>query len=196
MAAGSGMVSRGHQPVKASAERQNASQSQAQTPTVQRNRLCVLNRQRTRAVDVSALRRLLRSLLSDLLDIEEANVGLYLVGAPEISRLNETFLRHAGATDVITFDYLNNAAVAGASARKLHGEIFVCVSEAVAQARRFRATWQSEVLRYIVHGVLHLQGHTDTRPAARRRMKAVENRLMRRLAVEFTPGPSQRGTGA
>ena len=49
--------------------------------------------------------------------------------------------------------------------RPLHGEIFICVDEAVWQARKFRTSWQSEIVRYLVHGVLHLLGHDDSRPA-------------------------------
>jgi len=68
-------------------------------------------------------------------------------------------LRHAGATDVIAFDYSIRAS-------HLRGEIFICVDEALVQARRFRTTWQSESVRYVVHGVLHLLGFDDRRPAA------------------------------
>ena len=55
----------------------------------------------------------------------------------------------------------------------------------MAQAKQFRTSWQSEVVRYAVHGVLHLLGHDDLRLAARRKMKREENRLVRRLAKEF-----------
>jgi rRNA maturation RNase YbeY len=67
----------------------------------------------------------------------------------------------------------------------LHGEIFVCMDEAVAQARRFRTSWQSELVRYIVHGILHLRGFDDRRAAPRARMKREENRLVRELAARF-----------
>ena len=67
----------------------------------------------------------------------------------------------------------------------LHGEIFVCLDQAIAQARRFRTSWQSELVRYIVHGVLHLQGQQDLHAAARRRMKREENRLLRQLGRRF-----------
>ncbi len=67
----------------------------------------------------------------------------------------------------------------------LHGEIFICVDEAIAQARKYAPRWQSEIVRYVIHGILHLLGHDDSRPAARRRMKREENRLLRRLAGKF-----------
>jgi probable rRNA maturation factor len=55
----------------------------------------------------------------------------------------------------------------------------------VAQARRFHVHWQSELVRYIVHGLLHLQGFEDLDPAARRRMKRQEDRLLKHLAGRF-----------
>ena len=67
----------------------------------------------------------------------------------------------------------------------LHGEIFVCLDEAVSQARRFHTTWQSELVRYVVHGVLHLLGYDDAASRARRKMKAAEDTLVRQLARQF-----------
>jgi ssRNA-specific RNase YbeY (16S rRNA maturation enzyme) len=55
----------------------------------------------------------------------------------------------------------------------------------LSQARKFRTTWQMELSRYLVHGLLHLCGYNDQQPQARRRMKTMENRLVRRLANEF-----------
>jgi probable rRNA maturation factor len=49
----------------------------------------------------------------------------------------------------------------------------------MTQARQFRTSWQSELVRYIIHGVLHLRGFDDIRPADRRKMKREENRLLR-----------------
>jgi rRNA maturation RNase YbeY len=67
----------------------------------------------------------------------------------------------------------------------LHGEIFVCLDEAVSQARQFHTTWQSEVVRYVVHGVLHLLGYDDLDTRARRKMKKAEDALVGRLARQF-----------
>ena len=67
----------------------------------------------------------------------------------------------------------------------LHGEIFVCVDEAVSQARRFRTTWQRELVRYVVHGVLHLLGYEDLHSRTRRKMKVAEDTLVRQLSSQF-----------
>ena len=143
----------------------------------------IRNWQRSRTVNLPLLRRITRALLNHHLEIAGADLGIFLVAAPEMTRLNENFLRHAGSTDVITFNYGETGKPKAAAA--LHGEIFVCVDEAVIQAKKFRTTWQSEIVRYIVHGTLHLLGHDDANGAARKKMKTVENRLLAQLAKEF-----------
>lgn len=130
---------------------------------------------------------MIKALLSEMLQISRADLAIHLVAAAEIARLNEDFLHHAGSTDVITFDYLEDAPPGTKHAESLHGEIFICVSEAVAQARRFRTSWHSEVVRYCIHGVLHLLGFDDLKPAARRRMKRAEGRLLREFSRHFPP---------
>jgi probable rRNA maturation factor len=101
-----------------------------------------------------------------------------LINAKEMTRLNEEFLGHAGSTDVITFNYQEGAG----EGIGLDGEIFISVDDAVASAPRFRATWQSELVRYLAHGMLHLRGYEDGGPAARREMKKEENRLLKHLS--------------
>jgi probable rRNA maturation factor len=59
------------------------------------------------------------------------------------------------------------------------------VDDAIAQAREFGSSWQSEVVRYVVHGILHLLGYDDLQPELRRKMKRAEHRLVRRLENRF-----------
>jgi probable rRNA maturation factor len=137
--------------------------------------LFVRNRQRTRRVDSSQLRAVATTLLR-LLRFQQYDIGVYLVADPEMTQLNETFLGHAGSTDVITFNYAEPGAPI-----TIHGEIFICVEEAVRQARKFRVPWQTELTRYLVHAVLHLKGYDDREPKQRRPMKRIEGALLRAL---------------
>ncbi|HZV34369.1 MAG TPA: rRNA maturation RNase YbeY [Verrucomicrobiae bacterium] len=141
--------------------------------------LWLKNEQRVRPINKRFLARIVRRLLNDLLRVEDHDLAIHLIGEKKMTELNETILYHAGTTDVITFDYSIE------SPALLAGEIFVCVDEALLQAERFRTTWQSELVRYIVHGVLHLLGHDDLKAAARAKMKREENRLVRELGQEF-----------
>jgi probable rRNA maturation factor len=158
----------------------------------------VANRQRVRKINLRLLKKIAAALLTEL-EIQKAEIGICLVAAPEMTRLNETFLRHAGSTDVITFDYRDSVGQASSLSHSkirkvrdrqdacptLQGEIFVCVDEAVLQARKFGTSWQSEVIRYLVHGVLHLLGFDDSSAGARRQMKREENRRLREITRHF-----------
>jgi probable rRNA maturation factor len=146
----------------------------------------IRNRQPARAVDLPLLRRIVHALLAGLPQIKHADLGIFLVASPEMTQINETYLHHAGSTDVIAFDYANHGP--RTADHVLHGEMFICVDEAIRQARRFRTTWQSELVRYLVHGVLHLCGHDDRHTADRRQMKHEEGRLLRSLVKRFPIG--------
>ncbi len=97
-----------------------------------------------------------------------------------MAALNAQFLAHQGATDVITFSYLAEPADP-ADERRLAGEIYVCPALAVARAARYHVAPGTELLRYIVHGLLHLAGWDDATPVQRARMRAAESRLLARL---------------
>jgi len=160
--------------------------------------IVVANRQRARKINARLLKEIAEALLADL-KIEKVELGINLVGEREMTLLNETFLKHEGSTDVITFDHAEKAAQASRLHKKslkreirrrdacaaLCGEICICLNEAVSQAKQFDTSWQSEIVRYLVHGVLHLLGHDDRHAAARRKMKLEENRLLARLSKKF-----------
>ena len=148
--------------------------------------LLIENHQRAVPLNTRLLRTLTGTLLRELLELEKFDLAIYLVRAPEMARLNETFLKHTGSTDVITFDYSEKPKRETRNAKLfLHGEIFICIDDALTQAREFRTSWQSELARYIIHGILHLRGFDDIRPADRRKMKREENRLLRETSRLF-----------
>jgi len=149
--------------------------------------LTIRNRHRTRRVETRLLRRIGRVLLTELLELESVELGITLVAAPEMARINWQFLQHEGSTDVITFDHTEHQSSRRKSTARLEirGELFICLDDAVAQARGFGTTWPAELVRYLVHGVLHLCGQDDHQAAARRIMKREENRLVRVLEGRF-----------
>jgi probable rRNA maturation factor len=150
--------------------------------------LTVSNRQRVRKINPRLVKEIAAATLEDL-KIQEAELGIVLVGAKEMASLNESFLGHEGPTDVITFDYSESGAPcegtrptsADRSPAGIQGEIFICVPEAERQAKLFGTNWQSEVVRYIIHGILHLAGYDDLQTVARKKMKREEERLLSKL---------------
>jgi probable rRNA maturation factor len=160
--------------------------------------IVISNRQRTKKINLRLLKQITGALLAEL-KINGAELGINLVAASEMALINKTFLKHEGPTDVITFDYGDVAALVKArketlkktsafasAATNLSGELLVCVDEAIVHAKEFKTSWQSEIVRYVAHGILHLRGHDDRRVAARRKMKREENRLLRGVSKKFS----------
>ena len=149
----------------------------------------VINRQRFRPIQGRAVEQAVQVILNQL--GIEFQLGVELVGVRAMARANSQFLGHTGSTDVITFDY-------GSTPRRLHGDLLISVPDAWRQAVEFKTTGESELLRYLIHGILHLQGFDDQTPLERRRMKRRENQWMSRhadLSFSFLPKARARRIG-
>ena len=94
-------------------------------------------------------------------------VVVSLVSDAVSARIHRDFSGVPGPTDVITFQ---------------HGEIVISAETAVRQARANREPLRREIVRYIVHGLLHLNGHCDDTAAHRKKMWAAQERIVKRLA--------------
>lgn len=140
--------------------------------------LVLRNCQRIQPINLRLLRRI-TSVLLETLEISEFDLGIYFVPPSRMAQLNEAFLSHTGSTDVLSFHYPDSIPL-------LCGEIFISVSDAKRQAREYRTTWQSEVVRYLIHGILHLDGYDDLEPRERRVMKRKENQLLREISRQFS----------
>jgi probable rRNA maturation factor len=140
--------------------------------------ILMANRQRTRRLDRKFIQRLAQEVLTEL-GVAKVELGLHFVSAKEMARVHEQFMNIPGSTDVITFDHGSNPPAS------VNGEIFISVEDAIAQAREFKTTWQSEAARYVVHGILHLLGFDDLEPGACKKMKQAENRLVKKMDARF-----------
>ncbi len=101
------------------------------------------------------------------------NINVVLVDDDYLLGINRKFLMHEYKTDVVSFDLSEVAAI--------DGEVYVSIDRAIAQARRYKVTVKEEVLRLIVHGVLHLAGWDDTTRSEKLRMRKRENALIRQF---------------
>lgn len=82
-------------------------------------------------------------------------------------------------TDVLSFPLADPDALSDPDAPVYLGEIYVSLETASTQARAARRPLRREVAHLIVHGTLHLLGHDHGTQAERRRMAALEARLLR-----------------
>ena len=85
----------------------------------------------------------------------------------KILEVNKKFLNHDYFTDVITFDYTRG--------KLLRGDIYISLDTVASNAVLVGADYKMELLRVIIHGVLHLCGINDKGPGEREIMEAHEN---------------------
>lgn len=86
--------------------------------------------------------------------VKDAMLSITFVGRAAMSELNRRYLRHHGATDVISFG-LQRSGKRGA----VIGDIYICPEVARDNAKRQGVPIAEEVLRLVVHGTLHVLGH-------------------------------------
>jgi rRNA maturation RNase YbeY len=128
-------------------------------------------------MNLSLLQEMTLALARALFPNRSHEVGVYFIGRKKMAALNKKYVGHEGPTDVITFDY--------SEGKSMHGEIFVCPDVALAQAKEFGTTPQMELVRYLVHGLLHLRGYDDRTPTKRAKMKRAEDKWVRWAAARF-----------
>jgi probable rRNA maturation factor len=116
------------------------------------------------------------TILDDVFPEADGELSIALLDAEEMTRINTAYLGHDESTDVITFNYSDKA---------LSGEIMVCIDEAIWQAHSFGTVWESELVRYIIHGVLHLKGYEDHTAILRKRVQREEDRILRGLMQKY-----------
>ena len=139
----------------------------------------VTNHCRNVKLDLRLFRRILRSFMHEVVDRPRFELDIHVVEAAQITSLNEEYVRHKGITDVVTFDY------GSPDDQRVHGEVFICLGEAVRQAKKFRVAWREELVRYAMHGILHLCGFDDQKTADRREMKKAEDGAVDYLRKQY-----------
>lgn len=97
-------------------------------------------------------------------------IGYRFVDDEEILAVNREFLQHDYYTDIITFDYCTSGL--------LRGDMVISLDTVASNAEQIGADYRTELLRVIVHGLLHLCGIDDKAPGAREIMEANENRAL------------------
>lgn len=91
--------------------------------------------------------------------------------------VNIKYLKHKYYTDIITFDYCEG--------NRLSGDLFISVDSVRENAREYGSTFEEELNRVIVHGVLHLMGYDDHTDEDITQMRAKENASLQLLREEL-----------
>ena len=95
-------------------------------------------------------------------------------------QMNIDYIGHDYFTDVITFDYSDLKGEGYVS-----GDIFIDVETVADNARIYGSTARQEMLRVVVHGLLHLCGQKDKTPRAEKQMHRKEDKYLQIWAEKF-----------
>lgn len=97
-------------------------------------------------------------------------IGYLFVDDEKILEVNREYLGHDYYTDVITFDYDEDDTVSG--------DIVISLDTVRSNAQLFGKTYEEELYRVIIHGILHLCGINDKGPGEREIMEENENKAL------------------
>ncbi len=86
-------------------------------------------------------------------DFKEGDINYIFCDDEYLHKLNVEFLNHDTLTDIISFDY--------SVGKELHGDIFISIERVKDNAKSFEVSFEEELNRVIVHGVLHYCGYKD-----------------------------------
>ena len=104
---------------------------------------------------------------------KEGEINYVFCNDDYLHKLNVEFLKHDTLTDIISFDY--------SLGKILHGDVFISVERAEDNAKDFGFTFQEEIHRLIVHGVLHYCGFNDKTEEDTKLMRDKENFYLKQL---------------
>ena len=88
----------------------------------------------------------------------------------KILEVNREYLGHDYYTDIITFDYDEG--------NRINGDLVISLDTVRTNAEQFGKTYDEELHRVIIHGILHLCGINDKGPGEREIMEAAENKAL------------------
>lgn len=98
------------------------------------------------------------------------DIGYMFVDDEKILEVNREYLGHDYYTDIITFDYDEGDTI--------NGDLVISLDTVRTNAEKFGKTYEEELHRVIIHGILHLCGINDKGPGEREIMEAAENKAL------------------
>lgn len=81
------------------------------------------------------------------------NLNYVFTSDESLLKINIDYLKHNTYTDIITFNYNEE--------KKVSGDIFISVDRVKENAKKFEVSFEEELHRVMIHGVLHLCGYKD-----------------------------------
>ena len=105
---------------------------------------------------------------------EEKKIGslsYVFVSKNKILEINKKYLKHDYYTDIITFD--------NSTGDTISGEMYISVDTVKENAKDYQVDFSEELLRVMIHGMLHLCGYLDNNDVEQQKMREMETKYIR-----------------
>jgi rRNA maturation RNase YbeY len=109
---------------------------------------------------------------------KEGEINYIFCDDDYLLNLNEQYLDHDTLTDIISFDY--------SVGNEIHGDIFISTERVLENAADFNVSFQEELQRVLVHGVLHYCGYKDKSEDDKQLMRNKEDEKIKMFHVEHS----------
>ena len=133
-----------------------------------RQNIVILNLQKKVRIN----QKKIKGIASQILRYEFKDAGqlnIVFVTDKRIRALNKKYLNRDRATDVLAFDMRQGCLPKGAEA--FFGDVVISAETALGNARRFGTSAEKEIVLYLIHGLLHLLGYTDSKDSRKNLLK-------------------------
>lgn len=107
---------------------------------------------------------------------KEGEINFIFCDDDYLHKLNVEYLDHDTLTDVISFDYSVGS--------ELHGDVYISTERVADNAMDFKVTFEDEIKRVIIHGVLHYCGYKDKSDTDEALMRSKEEEKIKMFHVE------------
>ena len=124
------------------------------------------------ALDERKVNRWIRAVAADY-GFAVGNINYIFCSDERELAINREFLGHDYYTDVITFDYSTEST--------LNGDIFISLDTVRSNSEMVGVSFEQELHRILIHGVLHLTGQGDKTPETKAQMTEKENNALAKL---------------
>ncbi len=136
--------------------------------------IAIKNLQRVQKINPNRIRRITKSILT-YLNLGGKDISLVFCDNKVIREINKTYLKRNRPTDVIAFNLSDEFTP------QFMGEVFISVEEAIHNSEIFGTSPDTEVVLYIIHGILHLIGYKDKLRNEKIKMEKKQNEILRYL---------------
>ena len=107
---------------------------------------------------------------------KEGDINYIFCDDDYLVEINQQYLAHDTLTDIISFDY--------SVGNELHGDIFISIERVRENAQDFKVSFEEELKRVMVHGILHYCGYKDKSSEDEIMMREKENEKIKLFHVK------------